>query len=301
MATRWNDENSPPRSNNNPSPPEDDEPQYDEIERKRKRKEKKSLKKVRNLCLRAPRYRFCITQALQENQIIVADQREQLKHLSQENERLKAQQNNEDTSSDEEGPKKKKRTGDIGALKTDALQAGKKFTVCDKLWLKPGTLGYISLLADSREDEDLSNVDDDDDDDESAEAKAEAEVLFKALPAQLRPYVGTGWFRERVSTSDLSYSYYTYIYFTIQFNEGCKSIRSTTVFDVTALFPGFIIPDMSPVDFADRVKRTKIPQVLELLDNNRFLYDRNPKSLKDRREGHLRNSCILKVLASDGA
>jgi hypothetical protein len=38
-----------------------------------------------------------------------------------------------------------------------------------------------------------------------------------------------------------------------------------------------------------------MPEVAEKLRDHRFLYDRDPKTPKDRLDGHLRNPCILKV------
>ena len=48
--------------------------------------------------------------------------------------------------------------------------------------------------------------------------------------------------------------------------------------------------------FSDKVQRPHLPEVMALLKNKRFLYDREPDTLKAALEGHLRNPCILKVI-----
>lgn len=74
-----------------------------------------------------------------------------------------------------------------------------------------------------------------------------------------------------------------------------KAIRSQQIHNVADLFPGFIFPQINCGAFAQKSKRARIPEVAALLEDSRFLYDRDPKTPKDRREGHLRNPCILKV------
>lgn len=77
-----------------------------------------------------------------------------------------------------------------------------------------------------------------------------------------------------------------------------KAIRSQQIHSIGDLFPGFIFPQIPSQPFANRSKRASIPEVAALLEDNRFLYDRDIITLKDRREGHMRNPCILKVSRS---
>jgi hypothetical protein len=79
-----------------------------------------------------------------------------------------------------------------------------------------------------------------------------------------------------------------------QFREGVKSIRSNQAHVLAKLFPTYIFPEL-PADFSDKDKRSQLPEVITLLRDKRFLYDREPKSAKARLDGHLRNPSILKV------
>jgi hypothetical protein len=77
--------------------------------------------------------------------------------------------------------------------------------------------------------------------------------------------------------------------------EGLRSIRSNQVHILANLCPGHIFPDIPVSDFADRTKRPGMPQVQNLLKDNRFVYDRDPNTVAERLKGHMRNECILKV------
>ena len=99
--------------------------------------------------------------------------------------------NQADKSSDDEDAetitkKKKTNVGDIGGLKTDALQAGKWFAVCNSLWVDPASIKHISTLVNPA----------DPASDEPDELWEQAEAIFKSLPGSLHPHVGTKWFRE---------------------------------------------------------------------------------------------------------
>lgn len=74
-----------------------------------------------------------------------------------------------------------------------------------------------------------------------------------------------------------------------------KAIRSQQIHSLADLFPVFVFPEIPPVPFANRSKRSAIPEVANLLEGNRFLYDRKPDTPQNRRNGHMRNSGILKV------
>ena len=74
-----------------------------------------------------------------------------------------------------------------------------------------------------------------------------------------------------------------------------KAIRSQQIHTIANLFPGYIFPPIACEAFAQKSKRARIPEVAALLEENRFLYDHDPKTPKDRRKGHLHNPCILKV------
>jgi hypothetical protein len=96
-----------------------------------------------------------------------------------------------DTDDGEHVTKKGKTSSDDhGALKSDALQAGKKYAVCNLLWLDPGVIRHVKHIAMEGSDMELS--------DEPEDLKEQAQNILKTLPAPLRPHVGTKWFRERV-------------------------------------------------------------------------------------------------------
>jgi hypothetical protein len=79
-----------------------------------------------------------------------------------------------------------------------------------------------------------------------------------------------------------------------QFREGGKSIRSNQVHTLAKLFPTYIFPELSAA-FSNKAKRCDLPEIIALLHNKRFLYDREPIDAKAALDGHLRNPCILKV------
>lgn len=79
------------------------------------------------------------------------------------------------------------------ALVKDAMQAGKKFTVCHLLWMNPGAFRYLAHLSD-RKSEDLTESDDDLDE----TTKDQAQLIYHSSSAHLRPYMKTSWFRTRV-------------------------------------------------------------------------------------------------------
>jgi hypothetical protein len=109
-------------------------------------------------------------------------------------------QSGSDGSEDEDHISKKGKRGndDHGALKTDALQAGKRYAVCNMLWIDPASIRYLaSISKNSSETESLS--------DGPEEVNKEAQSIMKSLPAPLHRYVSTKWFRERVrSKTNLS-------------------------------------------------------------------------------------------------
>ena len=104
---------------------------------------------------------------------------------------------NEHLDSDEsETIMKKRKTSndDFGGLRTDALQAGKRFAVCNNLWVDPTVVSHLVTLTDSGTDAEPAS-------DEPTELREQAEAIFRSLPTSLRPHVGTRWFRKRVSVS----------------------------------------------------------------------------------------------------
>ena len=134
----------------------------------------------------------------------MAEQHEQLKAQRVELEALRTQAKNhkharegssdsDDTNGEIIKKKTKSRNDDTGALQTDALQAGKRFAVCDRLWVPPGAIQYLPLIA---------NPPNEDDEPESADEQQTdvAHAIFNSLAAPLRSYVGAKWFRTRVST-----------------------------------------------------------------------------------------------------
>ena len=132
----------------------------------------------------------------------MAEQREQLKAQRVEIESLRgaakhgrasADDSDDESTGDEHLTKKKKSSKhDSGALKTDALQAGKRFAVCNMLWIPPGAIQHLPLIADPpSDDEALDSADE-------QQMKA-SRIIFESLSAPLRPCVSTKWFRNRVS------------------------------------------------------------------------------------------------------
>lgn len=86
------------------------------------------------------------------------------------------------------------------------MRAGKKFAVCDRLWLQPLSLPMLHVLAKAPNDDEPETTMEDFSDipqDELIKPKEEAELIFASIPEHLRPYVGETWFRERVSTMSL--------------------------------------------------------------------------------------------------
>ena len=86
--------------------------------------------------------------------------------------------------------KGKTNSDDHGALKSDALQAGKKYAICNVLWLDPGVIRQVGYIAKEGSEAELS--------DGAEDLKKRAQDILSSLPAPLRPHVGTRWFRERV-------------------------------------------------------------------------------------------------------
>jgi hypothetical protein len=106
-------------------------------------------------------------------------------------------QSDSDSSGDNEAVTKKGKRGndDHGALKTDALQAGKRYAVCDELWIDPAAIRHIVYVSKSGSDTELLS-------DGPEEVKEQAKSILKSLPAALRPHIGTRWFRERVRATN---------------------------------------------------------------------------------------------------
>jgi hypothetical protein len=140
-----------------------------------------------------------VVQAHKENEIKIAEQRQRIKEQNMEIERLKANATHrsapDDSSDEEEHITKKKRTNkeDNGALKTQALHAGKRYAVCNSLWISPAVLGYLALQAKSDSGSDTESESED-----SAELKEQAAAIYNAIVPPLRPHVGSRWFSKRV-------------------------------------------------------------------------------------------------------
>ena len=77
-----------------------------------------------------------------------------------------------------------------------------------------------------------------------------------------------------------------------------KEIHSQQIHSISDLFPGFIFSQIPSQPFVNQAKQASIPEVAALLEDNRFLYDRDVITPKDCHEGHMRNPCILKVSRS---
>jgi hypothetical protein len=128
------------------------------------------------------------------------DYRRLLRQKNIELEKLKASTNtncpneHSDDSDESEPIAKKMKTSDNDpdGLRTDALHAGKRFAVCNNLWVDPAAITHIASLTDS---------DAADPSEESIGLREQAEAILRSLPPSLHPYVGTKWFRKRVSTS----------------------------------------------------------------------------------------------------
>lgn len=108
----------------------------------------------------------------------------------------RSQGTNESVDSDDEIPQAKKaKIASLAALAKDAMQAGKKFTVCNSLWTDPGAIRHLALLR-NKESEDLGLTESDDDE---GQIKEQAQMIYQSLPTHLRTYVKEAWFRTRVS------------------------------------------------------------------------------------------------------
>jgi hypothetical protein len=140
---------------------------------------------------------------LGETQEKVAKQREQLKAQRLEIESLRTQSarnkhgrvdsSESENDSDENIAKKVKSSkDDTGALQTDALQAGKRFAVCNMLWIPPGAIQYLPLIA-------HPSGDDEEPESEDEQTVEAAQAIYNSLANPLRRYVGIKWFRTRVS------------------------------------------------------------------------------------------------------
>lgn len=144
-------------------------------------------------------------QALAASEQQVAEQREALKAKQLEIERLKAtiqDQGNFDGGDEADNcggiPKKKKTTAnDDGGLQTEALQAGKAFTICNALWLEPGVMSFLALIKEREEgseDEEQPDIGEED-----MALMEQAQAIYNTLPPSLRPHAAKKWFHERVS------------------------------------------------------------------------------------------------------
>lgn len=133
----------------------------------------------------------------------MADQRQQLKEQAIEIEKLKAEQalTTESHGCEDRGPSKKLKhdSRDLGSIRTDALRAGKRLAICDLLWIEPMALSYLAVQENDKVPNELAELEGDHENSEELEkAKRQAQLMYEKLPAQLREYVSTDWFWERV-------------------------------------------------------------------------------------------------------
>jgi hypothetical protein len=82
-------------------------------------------------------------------------------------------------------------SNDHGSLKTNALQAGKKYAICNLLWLDPAAIWHIAYITKASSEMELL-LDGPDD------LKEQAQDILRSLPVPLHPHIDTRWFKEQV-------------------------------------------------------------------------------------------------------
>lgn len=145
-------------------------------------------------------------QAIQKYQDTETVHRQTIRQQTLEIEKLKAQVTGDEPEADgTDNPRSAKKaksssqSADIKQLRKDALQAGKRYAVCNSLWMNPGAIRYLALLKGDNADDELEEPGDPDESDEDNEMKEQAQGIYHSLPAHLRPHVEKPWFKERVS------------------------------------------------------------------------------------------------------
>ena len=138
---------------------------------------------------------------------MVADARQQLKDQAAEIEHLGQKRAAKgEHNANQHVPKRSKVEfdNDRGGIREDTLRTGKKFTVCDRLWLQPLSLPMLHVIANSHNNNDAEMAMEeliDIPQDELAKPKEEAELIFTSIPEHLHPHIDKDWFREHVCAS----------------------------------------------------------------------------------------------------
>ncbi|KAL1725072.1 hypothetical protein EV714DRAFT_277858 [Schizophyllum commune] len=184
----------------------------------------------------------------------------------------------DDSDSDTERPPRKRQNKSAGTEDKTALHAAKKVTLCHQMWTEPAAIELLAPAqpqdADDYADEigNATNVDE--------KAMRDAELIKSVCP----PHVV-----QRLNFAEVRR----------QIKEGQRTMRTATVdavlrraqdvFDVSST-------DFPSKQFENKAQRAKLPKIQELLNERRFLYDRDLKTPADRLAGFMRGVCIIRIL-----
>ncbi|KAL1752808.1 hypothetical protein FB107DRAFT_277318 [Schizophyllum commune] len=209
------------------------------------------------------------------------EHRETLGELKNIQAQLHKQTPSSDTEDEEDvSPRKRQKKGS-GSEDKSAQHAGKKVTLCYKMWTEPGALG---LLPSAGSYHDGEGAEDDDGNMDSAnvdlKAKEDAELIRSVCP----PHVV-----QRLNYAETAR----------QIKDGQRVMRTATVATVVKraldVF-GVTSVDFPSEKFESKTERVKLPKVQELMKDNRFMYDRDLNTMSDRLAGFMRGPCILRIL-----
>ncbi|KAL1669102.1 hypothetical protein GGF50DRAFT_85638 [Schizophyllum commune] len=209
------------------------------------------------------------------------EHRETLGELKNIQVQLHNQTPGSDTEDEEDVPPRKRQNKNFGREDKSAQHAGKKVTLCYKMWTEPGALG---LLPSAGSYNDGEGAEDDDGNMDSAnvdlKAKEDAELIRSVCP----PHVV-----QRLNYAETAR----------QIKDGQRVMRTATVATVVKraldVF-GVTSVDFPSEKFESKTERVKLPKVQELMKDNRFMYDRDLNTMSDRLAGFMRGTCILRIL-----
>ncbi|KAL1662130.1 hypothetical protein GGF50DRAFT_117329 [Schizophyllum commune] len=249
-------------------------PEETELERKQRRREKR---KHQAEALEASQQDVATLR--QENHRILGE----LKNISAQLEEARCQLadrvagDNPGGDDDDEHVKKKAREEEK-TNKEAALHAGKLVAFKHKMWIARRALSFLGTPEKDvgSGDEAGDEIDEDLDDD----IKADVALVIACIPRHVRPSLSQRAILEQIRI-------------------GQRQMRSQAVEMVQALAHDiFDVPstDFPSKQFKDKEQRGKLPKVISLLKDNRFLYDREPTTQKDRLEGYMKNVCIQRIL-----
>ncbi|KAL1725192.1 hypothetical protein EV714DRAFT_256069 [Schizophyllum commune] len=174
-------------------------------------------------------------------------------------------------------PPSKKARSDKGNEEA-ALHAGKLVTLKYMMWTPRRALAY--LPGASKEPVSDGEADDEIEEEVDEEIKTAAATIVSCVPGHVRPALAQSAVVAKIRVGQRQMR--------SQAVEVVQSIAHD-VFDVSST-------DFPTLQFKNKEKRALLPMVQTLLKDNRFLYDREPKTITDRLEGYMRHACILRIL-----